>query len=83
MKKIAYKGEKRFKWVLKDKKDEPRGLEEVGNIMNKDVIEDQPIKDDNLIVFASEKELKSNQPIIMEGDVEEEEFNTPRSWSIP
>ena len=51
--------------------------------MNKDVIEDQPIKDDNLIVFASEKELKSNQPSIMEGDVEEEEFNTPRSWSIP
>ena len=58
LKKKTYKVEKRFKWVPKTKKVEPQGLEEVGDIMDEEVIEDQPIKDDDLIISASEKELK-------------------------
>ena len=73
LKKKTYKGEKRFKWVPKTKKVEPQGLEEVGDIMDEEVIEDQPIKDDDLIISASEKELKGKLKF---GSLEEVKCNT-------
>ena len=73
LKKKTYKGEKRVKWVPKTKKVEPQGLEEVEDIMDEEVIEDQPIKDDDLIISASEKELKGKLKF---GSFKEVECNT-------
>ncbi|KAF3432534.1 hypothetical protein FNV43_RR27274 [Rhamnella rubrinervis] len=57
--KPTYKGEKRFKCVPKKKKNEAQNVKEVGDIMDEDVIKDQPIKDEDLMVSASDKELKA------------------------
>ncbi|KAF3449738.1 hypothetical protein FNV43_RR10469 [Rhamnella rubrinervis] len=69
--KPTYKGENQFKWVPKEKKNEPQSFEKVGDIMDENVIEDQPIKDEDLMVFASDKELKAKFKF---GSLDEAEF---------
>ncbi|KAF3438742.1 hypothetical protein FNV43_RR21506 [Rhamnella rubrinervis] len=71
--KPTYKEEKRFKWVLKEKKNEPQSVEEVGDIIDEDIIENQPVKDEDLTVSVSEKELKAKLKF---GSLDETECNT-------
>ncbi|KAF3436647.1 hypothetical protein FNV43_RR19393 [Rhamnella rubrinervis] len=59
--------------VPKEKKSEPQSVEEVGDIMDKDAIEDQPTKDEELMVSGFYKELKVKLKL---GSPDEAECNT-------